>query len=110
VGFFPINIDVYDVYYSMFQSRNSAGEGDYFQGFAPDASTPDDVTHDFGDPAESSFAAAIGYFTGGSFNATSRLRIMGRSVDARSVEIRKMGGGNGFTGMIEDRIRLKVKF
>jgi carboxyl-terminal processing protease len=110
VGFFPINIDVYDVYYSMFQSRNSAGEGDYFQGFAPDASTADDVTHDFGDPAESSFAAAIAYFTQGSFTATSSLRIMGRSVDARSVEIRKMGGGNGFTGMIEDRIRLKAKF
>jgi len=109
VGFFPINIDVYDVYYSMFQSRNSAGEGDYFQGLVPDANTPDDVTHDFGDPNESSFASAIRYLTGGSFTATSSLRIMGRQVDARSVQFKPMGKDHGFKGMIEDRVRVKGK-
>lgn len=110
VGFFPINIDVYDVYYSMFQSRNSAGEGDYFQGFAPDAETADDVTHDFGDPAEHSLAAAVRYLTQGSFNAASSLKVMGRKVDVRSLEIRNIGMAGGFRGMIEDRVRLKGKF
>ncbi|HEY0900420.1 MAG TPA: S41 family peptidase, partial [Sphingobacteriaceae bacterium] len=110
IGFFPINIDVYDVYYSMFQSRNSAGEGDYFQGLAPDASAPDDVTHDFGDPNESSFASAIRYLTVGSFTATSSLKIMGRSMDARAVQFRPMGNGHGFKGMIEDRVRVKGKY
>ncbi len=111
VGFFPINIDVYDVYYSMFQSRNSAGEGDYFQGLPPDAETPDDVTHDFGDTEESSFAAAIGYLTRGSFSTTSSsLKIMGKKVNVRSVEFRYIGKGKAFLGMIEDRVRLKGKF
>lgn len=110
VGFFPINIDVYDVYYSMFQSRNSAGEGDYFQGLDPDAETPDDVTHDFGDREESSFAAAIRYLTQGSFNTASSLKVMGKKVNARSVEFRYIGKGKAFRGMIEDRVRLKGKF
>ncbi|HEY1024569.1 MAG TPA: S41 family peptidase, partial [Sphingobacteriaceae bacterium] len=111
VGFFPINIDVYDVYYSLFQSRNSAGEGDYFAGFTPDANTADDVTRDFGDPLEASFASALSYLTAGTFIAhtPAPIKIMGKAVNPSLVEFRDMGRGTDFKGMIENRMKIKQK-
>lgn len=109
VGFFPIDIDVYDVYYSMFQSRNSLGEGDYYAGFTPDANTADDVTRDFGDAQENSLAAAIRYLTAGTFTASSpaTVRLMGKQVSAANVDFRNVPGRSGFVGMIEDRFKLR---
>lgn len=107
VGFFPIIIDKYDVYYSMFQSRNSLGQGDYFDGFTPDAITADDVTRNFGDPREASFASAVNYLTQNTFIASTSVKIMGRTMSISAVEFRDFGGGNSFRGMIETRVKLK---
>ncbi|WP_207423180.1 S41 family peptidase [Desertivirga brevis] len=111
VGFFPINIDKYDVYYSMFESRNAKGEGGYYQGFVPDASSADDVTRDFGDPREASLAAAVRYLTAGTLTASTQAtaKIMGRNVPLSSSTIKDVSKDNSFKGMIEVPSRLKIK-
>ncbi len=49
-----------------FKLVNSDDEGEFFDGFAPEVLAEDDITRDFGDPAELSLAAAINYLeTGG---------------------------------------------
>jgi carboxyl-terminal processing protease len=113
VGFFPVTIENrYDVYFSMFTSINSAGQTDYFSGFTPDWAATDDITHDFGDPMEVCFAAAINYISRGTFISNSglaTLSVKGESVKANSpaLEVREMTKDNSFKGMIEHRFKLK---
>lgn len=108
VGFFPITIDKYDVYYSMFESRNSKGEGGYYAGFTPNGTAPDDVTHDFGDPNEAQFAAAINYLLNGSLTAKAPVAtISGRRTTFTSADIKQVNEIESFKGMIETRFRLK---
>ena len=111
VGFFPITIDKYDVYYSMFESKNSRGEGGYYQGIAPDSQASDDVTRDFGNPSEASFAAAINYLVSGSLTASAKptVKILGKSVTLSSSVINDIGKDDSFKGMIETAERLKMK-
>lgn len=102
VGFFPIRIDKYEVYYSMFQTKNVDGEGDYFDGMDPDATAADDVTRDFGDPDEVSTASAIAYITEGTFpDATAARRTVPRAI--------QIGEDQQFIGMIEDRLKPKAQ-
>lgn len=114
VGFFPITLEnTYDVYYSMFTSINSAGQTDYFSGFTPDWDATDDVTHDFGDPKEVCFAAALNYISKGSFTTTSSLAtllsIKGEKISSTSgsLEVRDMGEDHSFKGMVEHRFKTK---
>lgn len=114
IGFFPITIENrYDVYFSMFTSINSRGETDYYAGFTPDFSVADDVTRDFGDPAELSFAAALRYINRGSFisatNTLASISVKGgkQKVSAAAVEVREITPENDFKGMIETRYRIK---
>lgn len=48
-----------------FKLVNSEDDGDFFDGFAPEALVQDDITHDFGDPEELCLAAAIDYLESG---------------------------------------------
>ncbi|WP_143308652.1 S41 family peptidase [Chitinophaga vietnamensis] len=48
VGFINITFGSYDMYAVSFQSKNSAGQGDYFTGIAPDVNVQDDYTNDWG--------------------------------------------------------------
>jgi carboxyl-terminal processing protease len=113
IGFFPITIqNKYDVYYSMFTSINSAGQTDYYAGFAPDVEAADDVTRDFGDPAELSLAAAIRAIPGSStslavIRSLSSLKIKGQTVSTSAIEVREMTPENDFVGMIENRFKRK---
>ena len=50
----------------MFRLFNSAGESDYFDGFAPDCPMADDATRGLGDAEESATAAALQYAQSGS--------------------------------------------
>jgi C-terminal processing protease CtpA/Prc len=47
-----------------FEYLNASNEGRFYEGIAPDVKAADDITHDFGDPAEASLSAAIGVLTG----------------------------------------------
>lgn len=95
VGFFGIKIDKYTVYLSSFSMQNGKGEGDYFHGMIPDLPAADDVTHDFGDIAETSLATALAYIAG--------------HPAGRSEQIRPLinMGPEPFNGMIEDRLKLR---
>lgn len=52
-----------------FSIVNARGEGDYFDGIAPDCAARDDVEQDLGDPAEASVAEALHYARTGSCSA-----------------------------------------
>ncbi|MXV16308.1 S41 family peptidase [Hufsiella ginkgonis] len=106
IGFFPIRIGNYNVYYSMFQTRNSAGEGDYFTGFTPDKTTFDDVTRDFGNSKESSTLAAINYIATNTISSVSASKesatVSASGAQAITIEI-----PGEFKGAIENRIKQK---
>ncbi len=120
VGFFPVRIDKYDVYFSMFETRNSKNEGGYFAGFVPDTQDPKAITdnptdndnpnYDFGDLRERSFLAAYNYLTKGSFTAQAG----SASVLAQKMQVLTLGdkdlGDTEFKGMIQEPHRLKLKF
>ena len=48
-----------------FALRNADGQGDFFDGFAPDCTAPDDADHQLGDPEEGSLKEALTYATTG---------------------------------------------
>ncbi|WP_207426034.1 S41 family peptidase [Pedobacter sp. SYSU D00535] len=109
IGFFPLRIDKYDVFLSMFQTKNSAGYGDYFDGFTPDISasdisSSDKVVYDFGDSREKLLAAAVNYITTGTATATA-------SVLSREVQLLDASGNpfgdHEFKGMVETRFQAK---
>ncbi|MVN91052.1 S41 family peptidase [Mucilaginibacter aquatilis] len=75
VGFFAIplgNASQFDLYLAEFESRNSAGTADFYQGMIPGGNFPgvmveDDVTKDFGDPTEAMFSRAINFIDKGTY-------------------------------------------
>lgn len=69
VGYFAWPIMGVDLYAVSFQTFNSLGEGDYFDGLPVDQYAGDDVTRDFGDPQEGMTAAALHHVATGSFPA-----------------------------------------
>ena len=48
-----------------FETRNAAGEGDFFSGLRADCSADDDLDHAMGDPEEGSLAEALGFLRTG---------------------------------------------
>ena len=111
VGFFPITIDKYEVYFSMFESRNSEDQGGYYAGLTPDLFTDDDVTHDFGDLRESSVKAAYDYLTTGVLALSSAKQSAISSANGRAAKVSQLKGfkpaREEFKGMIETRIKLR---
>jgi carboxyl-terminal processing protease len=71
VGFFPIRIDKYDVYYAMFETRNSLNQALYYDGFKPDKDIFDDFRYDFGDKRENNLAHTLYYLDKGVFSGSS---------------------------------------
>jgi carboxyl-terminal processing protease len=62
-----------------FALRNANGQGDFFDGFAPDCTAPDDADHQLGDPEEASLKEALTFATSGA--CSPRPLTPGRSVD-----------------------------
>ncbi len=71
VGFFPVNIADFALYPISFKTVNSVGNADYYSGFAPDKSSPDGVTYNWGERAEPSLASALRFIQSGAFRASS---------------------------------------
>ncbi|WP_069660365.1 S41 family peptidase [Arcticibacter eurypsychrophilus] len=112
VGFFPIKIDKYDVYLSMFESRNKNDEADYYQGFTPDEPASDNVSYLLGDRNENSINAAYKYLVNGAFpgissSSTSSIKTSRGAILKPFTEANKKLPAKGFRGMIEDRIKTK---
>ena len=70
VGFFPVDIFNYSIYPISFKTINSAGNADYYSGFAPDKLSPDEVSKNWGDLTEPSLASALKYIETGAFRET----------------------------------------
>jgi carboxyl-terminal processing protease len=104
VGFFPIPIFNYDIYPISFKTINSAGNADYYSGFAPDKIEPDGVNKNWGDVNEPSLAAALKYITSGSFD---RLSAESVNVQRRAMNetkpINRAVDRNKFVGMFIER-------
>lgn len=113
VGFFPITLENrYDVYMSMFQTKNALGAGDYFDGFTPDVvDTFDDPLHNFGDAKENYIALALNLLAPGvtvTAKSSITMSIDGAKVSAQSLApMKPLVDGNEFVGMIEQNHKLK---
>lgn len=104
VGFFPIPIYNYDIYPISFKTINSAGNADYYSGFAPDKLTSDGVNKSWGDVNEPGLAAALKYITTGSFD---RLSTQSTNLERRAMSqtkpLNKAVNENKFVGMFIER-------
>lgn len=113
VGFFPIRLEnKYDVYYSLFQTKNSLGQGDYFGGLTPDVVDDfDDPRNNFGDPLEHYTSVALKEFgaTGPITTAAAKtMSINGKNVSVTSLKpMKAIVDGNEFVGMIETNHKIK---
>jgi carboxyl-terminal processing protease len=85
VGFFPIPISKYAIYPISFRTINSAGNADYYSGFAPDKLVYDGVNKDWGDITEPSLAAALNYIATGAFGRAPENGLMKLRRDAQQL-------------------------
>ncbi|HKZ65878.1 MAG TPA: S41 family peptidase [Chitinophagaceae bacterium] len=104
VGFFPIEISKYAIYPVSFRTINSAGNADYYNGFAPDKLSPDGVNKAWGDITEPSLAAALNYINSGTFGRAEENRQMKLRMDAQQLTkpVQKKLESNKFTGMYKE--------
>ena len=104
VGYFPIDIFEYAIYPVSFRTINSAGNADYYDGFAPDKLTTDGVSKDWGDITEPSLAAALNYISSGSFGRAAESRQVRMQMDAQELikPIQKQLESKKFIGMYKE--------
>lgn len=114
VGFFPITIEnKYDVYYSLFESKNSLNQGGYYDGMSPDydlSEVPANTAmFDFGDPNDAYLAKAISVLAtsakSSNHNGTMSSVRMFNTVSSSNVISPELT--RKFNGMIENRFKLK---
>ncbi|ETZ23545.1 S41 family peptidase [Pedobacter sp. V48] len=109
VGFFPITLEnKYDVYFSMFETKNSAGVGGYYAGLDPDVEGYEfalgGVMYDFGNPNDDCTAEAIKLLVPNT--AVASQGKVGATADrTKSTRLHALGGKSSgeFVGMIENR-------
>ncbi len=104
VGFFPIDIFNYSIYPISFRTINSAGNADYYSGFAPDKITSDGVNKDWGDVTEPSLAAALNYIVTGAFGRAAENRTMQLRMEAQqsAKPVQRQLEAKKFTGMFRE--------
>lgn len=120
VGFFPFRLEnKYDVYMSMFETRNAKDEGGYYAGLTPDypsdpRSVIDDARYDFGDEREGYIKKAISVLapSAGTLSASQTGKVMSIRGKSMSVETARQITKDAkkpspFVGMVETRYRLK---
>lgn len=106
VGFFPVDIFNYSIYPISFKTVNSAGNADYYKGFAPDKTAPDGVNKNWGDATEPSLASALKYINTGGFRSAAgneqqyrNLYQLEQQLEPLNREIEK----NNFIGMFKEK-------
>lgn len=110
VGFFAIQIDKLDLYIPQFETKNQKDQGGYYDGMIVDYSISDDVTKDFGDPAEKLLAAALSYSEKGTFSSSNMpnkiASVTGMSV-FETQRLNEVFDRNVFKGMVDDKLKIK---
>ncbi|RZK68730.1 MAG: hypothetical protein EOO92_22860, partial [Pedobacter sp.] len=113
IGFFPIRIENrYDVYLSLFETKNALGQGGYYTGITPEVSGGTDYSdYDWGNPSESYLQKAINVIAPGVTAVGSANRVMSATaVKGNRDQFKTIGDFNinkEFVGMIEDRYKVK---
>ncbi len=121
VGFFPLRLEnKYDLYLSMFETRNKLDQGGYYTGITTDVvdqggpstgAVFDDATHDFGNPEENYTKNAIKLLAPGAVVTSARavMSIRGKTVSVSSALglLDKSRPIKQFVGMVETRHKLK---
>lgn len=106
VGFFPIDIFNYSIYPVSFKTVNSAGNTDFYNGFAPDKLSPDGVSKSWGDVTEPSLSTAFRYISTGSFRQTLQSEQLNRAALKVQKEIEPANRqleNNRFNGMFIEK-------
>lgn len=109
VGFFSLRIDKNDLYIPQFQTKNQLDQGEYFSGMTVDKDVTDDLTKDFGNPAEKMLAQALYYSGNNTFMALAKDNTLSSTSGATKVQIAAANEklDHEFKGMVETR---KLKF
>ncbi|ATP56986.1 hypothetical protein CPT03_11075 [Pedobacter ginsengisoli] len=109
IGFFPITLEnKYDVYFSMFETKNSAGAGGYYNGMTPDVKgyefAEGDIMYNFGNAKDDCTAMAINILAPG-ITVTSQGKVAATANRSKSTRLQAIGGNASgeFVGMIENR-------
>jgi C-terminal processing protease CtpA/Prc len=105
VGFFPIDIFDFDIYPISFRTINSAGNADYYSGFAPDKLMADGVNKNWGDPEEPCLAEALKFITTGSFRVlpTSHSNSISKLAQDEMKPVQAEFESKKFLGMYKER-------
>ncbi|WPV01777.1 S41 family peptidase [Mucilaginibacter sp. cycad4] len=107
VGFFPVKIDVYNVYLSGFLIRNAQGWSEYFQGIPADVEITPEGGPVLGDPNEACLSAVLELINGTSLS-TVQQQANNKTVQIASVfKSSPAGSIIKQDGMIENRLKLK---
>ena len=116
IGFFPVTLEnKYDVYFSLFETKNSAGQGGYYSGMVPDFDLPEvpsgTVMYDFGNVNDNYLKQAIAVLAPGA-TVTNERSVQSTKVSAvNSVSSSNMINAEfadkEFKGMVENRFKLK---
>ncbi len=118
VGFFALNINKYQYYTPEFETKNAQAQGGYYTGMLPgSADYPgiadrDDVSRDFGDPAERLLAHALSFVKTGAYAVSDpNVRVLAASrrnlTDAQDAAIGDALAGKPFKGMVFEKLKLK---
>lgn len=121
IGFFPIRIEnKYEVYYSMFETKNAKEQGGYYNGMVPDYAENqledtffDDPRYELGSKNEGYLAKALSVIPGvtnanTSFKKATVMSINGRTTTmSSSMVLKPVKEVDEFVGMIETRHHLK---
>jgi C-terminal processing protease CtpA/Prc len=117
IGFFPITLEnKYDVYFSLFETKNSAGQGGYYAGMTPDYDlfeVPSGTAmYDFGDVNDNYLKKAIEILAPGQTVTNDRAIMSTKKVSAvnavsSSTVINAEFVDKEFKGMVENRFKLK---
>lgn len=112
VGFFPITLEHrYDVYMSLFETRNANNEGGYYTGMVPGTFVDDNSQYPFGDEREQDLSAALNLIAPGSVSgqsATSSVKDRSSQVSSFSYSgVKPANPQSEFVGMIEKKHKLK---
>jgi carboxyl-terminal processing protease len=120
VGFFDIQINKYTMFTPEFSTKNSAGQGDYYNGMTPNTTDYpgiadyDGIDKDFGDPAENLLAHIISYVKTGTYSLPAKVT-QSISSNTRSFSLQASRDKNmllnkdKFTGMIFNSKKVKLK-
>ena len=102
VGFFPIPVFNYALYPISFRTVNSAGQADYYDGFAPDKLTNDGVNKNWGDITEPSLSAVLNYIATGTFGRPAKAAILRMDVQHAMKPMQKQLESKKFIGMYKE--------